>query len=80
MAGPNPSVVQVLPALPYSPDVRLVQSAFFPNQQSVTVDWLLRDDGTLDDTQALSSAVVIALGTDGLANSDDLLPDPELQR
>ena len=59
------------------PDVRLVQQAEFPYQTEVSVDWLLLDDGTLDDTQALATAVIVALGTDRLAAHDDLLPDPD---
>ena len=57
-------------------DVRLVQSGVFPNQTSVSVDWQLLDDGTLDDTEALATAVIVALGTDRLAASSDILPDP----
>jgi phage gp46-like protein len=60
-----------------APDIRLVQATNFPNQQSVTVDWLLLDDGTLDDTQALATAVIVALGTNRLADVSDLLPDPD---
>jgi phage gp46-like protein len=37
----------------------------------------LLNDGTLDDTQALASAVIVALGTDALAAPDDILPDPD---
>jgi phage gp46-like protein len=37
----------------------------------------LLDDGTLDDTQALATSVIVALGTDRLAQPDDLLPDPD---
>lgn len=59
------------------PDVRLVQSGEFPYQTEVSVDWLLRSDGTLDDTQALATAVIVALGTDRLAGPDDILPDPD---
>jgi phage gp46-like protein len=58
------------------PDIRLVQNTFFP-KYSVTIDWQLLDDGTLDDTQALATAVVVALGTDRLAAPDDILPDPD---
>jgi phage gp46-like protein len=58
------------------PDIRLVQNTQFP-KYSVTIDWLLLDDGTLDDTQALATAVVVALGTDGLAGINDTLPDPD---
>ena len=57
-------------------DVRLVQNTFFP-KYGVTMDWSLRADGTLDDTQALCTAVVVALGTDRLADVEDILPDPD---
>jgi phage gp46-like protein len=59
------------------PDIRLVQRTDFPYRTSVSVDWLLLGDGTLDDTQALASAVIVALGTDRLAEPDDILPDPD---
>jgi phage gp46-like protein len=55
-------------------DIRLVQNTEFP-KYSVTVDWFLRDDGTLDDTQSLATAVIVALGTDRLAEENDILPD-----
>jgi phage gp46-like protein len=58
------------------PDIRLVQNTWFP-KYSVTIDWSLLDDGTLDDTQALATAVIVALGTDSLAGPDDILPDPD---
>jgi phage gp46-like protein len=58
------------------PDIRLVQDTRWP-RYSVSVDWSLLNDGTLDDTQALASAVIIALGTDALAAPDDILPDPD---
>jgi phage gp46-like protein len=58
------------------PDIRLVQNTQFP-KYSVTVDWSLLSDGTLDDTQALATAVIVALGTDGLAGVNDILPDPD---
>jgi phage gp46-like protein len=58
------------------PDIRTVQNVFFP-KYSVTIDWQLLDDGTLDDTQALATAVVVALGTNALADEDDVLPDPD---
>jgi phage gp46-like protein len=58
------------------PDIRLVQNNLFPNYE-VTVDWLLLPDGTLDDTQALASAAIVALGTNALAAEDDILPDPD---
>jgi phage gp46-like protein len=59
------------------PDVRLVQRTDFPYRTEVSVDWLLLSDGTLDDIDALATAVIVALGTDRLANPDDELPDPD---
>jgi phage gp46-like protein len=59
------------------PDVRLVQQGTFPYQTEISVDWLLLGDGTLDATQALATAVILALGTDRLADHDDVLPDPD---
>lgn len=61
-------------------DVRLVQNTLFPKYPpygSVSIDWSLREDGTLDDTQAFATAVVVALGTDRLAAPGDELPDPD---
>jgi phage gp46-like protein len=58
------------------PDIRLVQNLAFP-KYSVTLDWRVLDDGTLDDTQALATALCVALGTDALASTDDELPDPD---
>jgi phage gp46-like protein len=57
------------------PDIRLVQNTFFP-KYNVTMDWQLMSDGTLDDTQALASAVCVALGTNAEALDTDILPDP----
>jgi phage gp46-like protein len=58
------------------PDIRLVQNLQFP-KYSVTLDWQVMDDGTLDDTQALATAICVALGTNALASIDDELPDPD---
>jgi phage gp46-like protein len=58
------------------PDIRLNQS-FTQPFYNITIDWVLRDDGTLDDTQALATAIVVALGTNSLASIDDQLPDPD---
>jgi phage gp46-like protein len=58
------------------PDIRLVEDPRWP-RYSVSVDWSLLSDGTLDDTQALASAVIVALGTDRLAAPLDILPDPD---
>jgi phage gp46-like protein len=41
----------------------------------VTFDWLMTPVGTLDETQELASAIIVALGTDALAGVDDDLPD-----
>jgi len=59
------------------PDIRLIQSPEAFPKYSIPIDWLLRDDGTLDDSQALATAVIVALGTDRLAGPDDILPDPD---
>jgi phage gp46-like protein len=58
-------------------DIRLVQRTDFPIVTEVSADWLLLDDGTLDSTQALATAIIVALGTDRLADSQDILPDPD---
>ncbi len=58
------------------PDIRLVQNTQFP-KYSVTLDWSLLPNGTLDDTQALATAVCVALGTNALAGPQDELPDPD---
>jgi phage gp46-like protein len=56
-------------------DIRLVQSGVFPQQTEVSVDWLLLNNGTLDSSEALATAVIVALGTDRLAETTDILPD-----
>jgi phage gp46-like protein len=58
-------------------DIRLVQQSVFPYQTEVSSDWMLLDNGTLDETQALATAAIVALGTDRLADEGDLLPDPD---
>jgi phage gp46-like protein len=58
------------------PDVRLVQNNVYPNY-SVALDWSLLSDGTLDDTHALATAIIVALGTNALAGDYDVLPDPD---
>jgi phage gp46-like protein len=58
------------------PDIRLVQTNVFPDYD-VVLDWLLKSDGTLDDTKALATAVIVALGTNALASDTDVLPDPD---
>lgn len=44
---------------------------------SVSLDFFLTDVNLTDDTLALQSAVIVALGTDARANPDDVLPDPD---
>lgn len=58
------------------PDIRLIQDPRWP-RYSVSVDWSLLSDGTLDDSQALATAAIVALGTDRLAEPGDILPDPD---
>jgi phage gp46-like protein len=59
------------------PDIRFVQSGTFPTVTAVSVDWLLLGDGSLDETEALATAVIVALGTDRLAEPGERLPDPD---
>lgn len=40
----------------------------------VTMDWLLKPSGALDESQELATAVKVALGTDARAEPDDFLP------
>ena len=42
-----------------------------------SIDALLLGDGSLDSTQALATAVIVALGTNRLASPTDILPDPD---
>jgi phage gp46-like protein len=65
-----------VPARNNIPDVRLVQNTVFP-KYSVTEDWSLLPNGTLDDTQALATSIIVALGTNALAGPNDDLPDPD---
>lgn len=59
-----------------TPDIRIGQNTYFP-KYSVTCDWVLLDNGALDDSQALATAVVAALGSNSLADKEDALPDPD---
>jgi phage gp46-like protein len=58
------------------PDIRLVQNNVYP-AYSVTLDWALLPNGTLDDTHALATAIIVALGTNAEAGAFDQLPDPD---
>jgi phage gp46-like protein len=55
-------------------DIRLVETF---SLEAVTMDWLLKDNGTLDESEELATAVRVALGTDALADGDEVLPDPD---
>jgi len=55
-------------------DVRLKE---YLSLEACTMDFLLRDTGFLDEREELETAVRVALGTDGLASDDDILPDPD---
>jgi phage gp46-like protein len=57
-------------------DIRTVQKSQYPQYQ-VNIDWQLLSDGELDDTRALATAVMVALGTNALADVTDRLPDPD---
>lgn len=59
------------------PDIRLVQNTLFPGREEVQIDWNLLPDGTLDASDSLATAVIVALGTDALAQTSDILPDPD---
>lgn len=53
------------------PDIRTVQAITL---RSVTMDWLLQPITGIDETQALATAVMVALNTDRRALPDDALP------
>lgn len=55
-------------------DIRLYQRIDDLPTVAVTFDWLLTPFGTFDTTQELATAVIVALGTDRLAEDDDILP------
>jgi phage gp46-like protein len=60
-------------------DLRLRQTvvpdAVALNLEAVTLDLLQLPSGLLDETMELQTAVIVALGTDKLANPSDTLPD-----
>lgn len=60
------------------PDLRLVEiKATSP--LAVSFDFLITPAGSIDETQALATAVIVALGTDARAHGDDELPDLDSQ-
>jgi phage gp46-like protein len=54
------------------PDLRLFDIV---TPFAVTFDLLQRRDNLIDETEALASAVIVALGTNKRANADDILPN-----
>lgn len=56
-------------------DVRYLQQLQFP-AYAVTLDWLMTPQRLLAEGLDLQTAVIIALGTDALADVSDELPDP----
>jgi phage gp46-like protein len=55
-------------------DIRLKE---YLNPQAVTMDFLLRPTGLLDEREEFASSIRVALGTDALASASDILPDPD---
>lgn len=53
-------------------DIRIIQ---IKTPFEISLDWFLTPLGMLDETQQLATAVIVALGTDRLAQVDDVLPD-----
>lgn len=53
------------------PDIRLYQAVTL---KSVSIGWLTQPVTGIDETQALATAVMVALNTDRLALPDDVLP------
>jgi phage gp46-like protein len=45
--------------------------------EAMTMDMLLLPSGQLDTSEELATAIRVALGTNGLANEEDVLPDPD---
>jgi phage gp46-like protein len=55
-------------------DIRLKQVVTDLPVVAVSFDWLMTPLGTFDTSQELATAVTVALGTDRLADPDDILP------
>jgi phage gp46-like protein len=55
-------------------DVRVINVT---NLKGIWADWLLKPDGSLDETEELVNVVKVALMTFALADPDDVLPDPD---
>jgi hypothetical protein len=70
-SAPQPLAVQ-----PPTGDIRYLQQLDFPGY-AVTLDWLMTPQNLIEDGFDLQTAVIIALGTDALADVSDELPDPD---
>jgi phage gp46-like protein len=55
-------------------DIRVINVT---NLEGIWADWLLKPDNTLDESQELANIVKVALLTFALADTDDVLPDPD---
>lgn len=55
-------------------DIRIKE---FSSVEGPTLDWFVRDIGTLDDREELATAVRVALGSNFLASAGNVLPDPD---
>jgi phage gp46-like protein len=55
-------------------DIRLIEHV---SLEVMSMDWLLKDDGTLDESEELATAAMVALGTDALSDPEEVLPDPD---
>ena len=55
-------------------DIRIINVT---NLDGIWADWLLKPDGSLDESEELVNIVKVALLTDALATLDDVLPDPD---
>jgi phage gp46-like protein len=55
-------------------DIRIVEVV---SLEAMTMDWLLLPNGQLDTSEELATAVSVALGTNRLADFDEILPDPD---
>lgn len=56
-------------------DIKLRNTTFF--LENTMMDWVQMLDGTLSEEEELATAVRVAVGTNALANDDDILPDPD---
>jgi phage gp46-like protein len=56
-------------------DIRIIQFYDPRSPLGLTLDWLLLDNGALDESNELAAAFIVALGTDARADPSDDLPD-----